>query len=178
MIYQHVYFDQKEQKHDVHYVTDLSPNDVLLGRGAFSINYVGNVIFREMCKDRKEEYKAALKRTEKNSIAKQIVYEVRARKGRFLRLLNCEELIDFPANRGTKTWAVVNSCMVLDKVKQSLRDKDYQRPRIKSSLNTQTNQVSVTSNGADTDINSRQRMNDSFPLALRVCGAFMEVSKT
>ena len=66
-------------------VTELGYNDVLLGRGAASINYVGNVIFREIVKEKRVGYLSSARRQAKDDIAKSIIDIVRSRNGRFLR---------------------------------------------------------------------------------------------
>lgn len=89
------------------YVTELNPNDILLGRGAPVINYEGNVRFRELVSTRKTEYVGTGRHQVKDEIARQIVAEIRNRKGRFLQKIGSlpeEEKLEMP--EGTKVWQV------------------------------------------------------------------------
>jgi hypothetical protein len=118
-------------KHDnidkgVKVVHELGHNDVLLGRGAGSINYVGNVLFREVVKERRDEYLATSKRQLKDSIARDIVQAVALRKGRFLRkIVSDDERKYFGVAKNGNAWIVANYERTLEKVKQSLRDREY-----------------------------------------------------
>jgi hypothetical protein len=110
------------------YVTALQHNDVLLGRGAFAINYVGNVLFRELCRGRRDEYNAALRRKQKTGIAREILREVRSNNGRFLRQATENEQMEAHLQGipfDLKVWVFVDEGRILDKVKQSIRERDY-----------------------------------------------------
>lgn len=96
-------------------ITELGYNDVLLGRGAASINYVGNVIFREIVKEKRVEYLSTARRQTKDDIAKSIIDIVRSRNGRFLRKVPGDQI----------AWVAVENERIIEKVKQSLRDKEY-----------------------------------------------------
>jgi hypothetical protein len=112
-----------ESKKVVH---ELGHNDVLLGRGAGSINYVGNVLFREIVKERRDEYLATSKRQLKDAIAREIVQAVTSRKGRFLRkIVSDDERKYFGVAESDNAWSVADYEKTLEKVKQSLRDREY-----------------------------------------------------
>jgi hypothetical protein len=108
-------------------VTELERNDVLLGRGAASINYVGNVLFREIVRERRDEYLSTARRQTKDDIARQIIDVVSSRNGRFLR-----KIVDVGEKRTlgipehvVNAYVIVGKEKKLEKVKQSLRDKEY-----------------------------------------------------
>lgn len=65
-------------------VTNVGANDVLMGRGAPSTEYEGNVRFRNLVLERREEYMSVDKRKDKHRIAREIVRTIRSRGGRFL----------------------------------------------------------------------------------------------
>ena len=126
--------DSLEQKQSVIFpvfITDLQRHDVLLGRGAFCINYVGNVMFREICISRREEYNSTARRKFKNLIAQEIVEVVHKNGGRFLRQLNDEdEARKLGVPRGARAWVLADDASISEKVKQALREKEY-NPKVK-----------------------------------------------
>lgn len=141
------------------YITDLARNDVLLGRGAFAINYVGNVLFREMCRERRDEYNTVNRRSRKTQIAKEVLSDVFANQGRFLRPVETSEEQEahscgVPA--GTKIWLIVDAKKALDKVKQSIRERDY-LPKSSPSLSATSSSIRgsswcLTQNSSDCSI--------------------------
>lgn len=66
-------------------ITEILPNDVLLGRGALAIGNIGNVSFRSIIKERQAEYVSTSRRKKKDIIAAGIRLEIARRNGRFLR---------------------------------------------------------------------------------------------
>jgi hypothetical protein len=119
--------DKEKDKHEtVQVVYELGHYDVLLGRGAGSINYVGNVLFREIVKERRDEYLSTSKRQSKDAIAREILEAVAARKGRFLRkIVTDDERKHFGIGESDNAWIVADDEKTLEKVKQSLRDREY-----------------------------------------------------
>jgi hypothetical protein len=67
------------------FVTKLSRNDVLIGRGTPSIENEGNIRFRKLVQSRKPEYTSTSKRQVKDWIAWQLVRAISFKQGRFLR---------------------------------------------------------------------------------------------
>ena len=74
----------------VEYITELTPYDVLLGRGTAIANYKGNVAFRAICDERKEEYTSIFEYKPKARIAKEILTKIHALGGRFLKQVEHE----------------------------------------------------------------------------------------
>jgi hypothetical protein len=110
------------------YFTSTGPNDVLLGRGAPIINYEGNVRFRELVSTRKAEYMSTGRHNVKCKIAEQVIDEIHRRNGKFLRTVGTKhEQLELGIAEGTKAWAIANSAVVREKVKQALRDKDPEK---------------------------------------------------
>lgn len=64
---------------------ELTANDVLLGRGPGLSMFAGNLRFRELCDERKDQYQATSNRKQKKGIAEQVFNIVRSRGGRFLK---------------------------------------------------------------------------------------------
>lgn len=112
------------------YVTNLTPNDILLGRGAPIINYEGNVRFRDLVRTRKKEYVGTGRHQIKDDIARQIIEEIIRRKGRFLRKVNPhqEDVSRLHLNGKEKVWRVAEEDVAIEKVKQALRDKEPVKP--------------------------------------------------
>ena len=99
--------------------TFLSPDDVLMGRGARATENEGNVRFRHIVRDRLNEYVAALRRQEKDQIAREILGAVKSRKGRFMRKLDGAD----GCPKKKSLYVVVDDEVALLKVKQALRDQ-------------------------------------------------------
>lgn len=107
------------------FVTELTPNDVLFGRGAPSIDNEGNVRFRQLVQNRKVEYVSTGKRQIKDVIARQVIQAVHQRNGRFLRKIeSLVEAEEMGVPEGITAWATVDDATVLSKVKQALRDRE------------------------------------------------------
>ena len=80
------------------------PNDVLLGRS----KHAGNILFQKLVMDRKREYLAA-GMSNRERLAREIVNDVHARQGRFLKRVE-----------GSKGWWVpISSTDAMKKVRQS-----------------------------------------------------------
>jgi hypothetical protein len=111
------------------YVTELHPNDILMGRGAPIINYEGNVRFRELVRTRKVDYVNTTRHQVKDEIARCILQEIKRRDGHFLRRIDSEgELRRLGiSEEATKAWIIVDNDVALEKVKQALRDKDPEK---------------------------------------------------
>jgi hypothetical protein len=134
------------------YVTDLGPNDVLLGRGRSSVDFDGNVQFRAIINVRLHEYtdrgQKRVKERVKDDVAKSVVELIERLGGRFLKRVetateattvsksasessSCKEKSD---NTGRKPPANVNQAsnnrlyqvaeydVAIEKVKQTFRD--------------------------------------------------------
>ena len=111
-----------------HFVIDVSEVDILLGRGAPIIKHPGNVRFRELVRSRKAEYRRTSQNTGKDLIARELMQEIASRNGRFLRQIDTiEEALALGVPEGVKAWRIADDEVVLQKVKQTLRDRDYVR---------------------------------------------------
>jgi hypothetical protein len=105
-------------------ITELQTNDVIMGRGAGMIHNMGNVRYRELVATRKKEYVRAERNHKKQTIAKQILAEIAHRNGRFVRKVETpEEAKALGIPEGTQAWVLASSDVVLEKVKQALREK-------------------------------------------------------
>merc|ERR1719291_143145 len=97
-------------------IAKLNNRDVLCGRGTGPNLKSGNIAFRDLVHRRKQEYLAANKKHDvnKNRIAKEIVDEVRAKGGRFLRISS--------SHKGAPLgYVLVDEHTVMEKTKQALR---------------------------------------------------------
>jgi len=94
----------------------LNPNDVLCGRGSGPNDYSGNINFRALVLERRDEYLSTSNRASKAKIAKEIVGHVLSLKppGRFLE-------------QQGKAWRVVSEEKALEKAKQALRQNRHRR---------------------------------------------------
>eukprot|EP00977_Amphora_coffeiformis_P006799 scaffold1488_cov141-Amphora_coffeaeformis.AAC.8 len=115
------------------FVVELNENDVLMGRGSPSAEYSGNLRFRQLVIDRREEYLQCTRRNEKHRIAMDIIDTINKRGGRFLqRITTMEEAERLNVPPRTQAWKVVEKGSALYvKVKQLMRDvgEDTQKKR-------------------------------------------------
>ena len=63
----------------------LNPQDVLLGRGDWTVRYEGNVRFRDLIREKRNLFGSASGRSARDLIASDIIRIIRDRGGRFLR---------------------------------------------------------------------------------------------
>lgn len=110
------------------YITDLRADDVLLGRGSGPNDHEGNIRFRQLVADRKNEYMATNHRLTKANIAQEIVAKVYENNGRFLRKLENEELALCGIPDGVDAWAIATDDTIMEKAKQALR-QNSNRPK-------------------------------------------------
>jgi uncharacterized protein (DUF2132 family) len=102
-------------------ILDLNPNDVLLGRGTGTAVYEGNVKFRILIKEYKEQYMSDdTTRHTKAVIANRVVNIIRSRGGRFVRKVK-EEKARGVANR--EVYHEAEEEVALEKCKQALRQQ-------------------------------------------------------
>lgn len=106
------------------YTTELSNNDVLLGRGVPIFNHPGNTRFRQIVQGFKGRYTEASKHQDKNDITQEIIHVIeQTYNGRFLReVKTSDEARSLGIERGTKAWSIVSEADKIKKVKQTLRD--------------------------------------------------------
>lgn len=106
------------------WVTTLRPGDVLFGRGSGPNNREGNITFRRLVKERKEEYNATKNRQIKHNIALDIIATIRTTEnGRFLRKATPKDMNRLGIPQNTEAWCMVDEKAILEKVKQALRQK-------------------------------------------------------
>jgi hypothetical protein len=121
------------------YITEVLAADVLLGRGSGPNDHPGNIQFRKLVAERKDEYMATNHRLTKARIAQEIVDSVFTNKGRFLRKLEGNELVANQIPEGVDAYALVSDeATIMEKAKQALRQntikcKDNNSPSAKYS---------------------------------------------
>ncbi|KAL3909760.1 MAG: hypothetical protein SGILL_007959, partial [Bacillariaceae sp.] len=108
------------------YVTDVTSEDVLFGRGSGPNDHEGNIQFRELVATRKQEYMATNHRQTKATIAKDIVDAVFSAGGRFLKKLEPNEalklnLVTEDNMHSVDYYQVVGDDTIMEKAKQALR---------------------------------------------------------
>jgi hypothetical protein len=111
-------------------ITRIGPHDVLMGRGATSAYYQGNVRFRELVRSRKREYQSCKYHRHKQAIALDIYKAVASHGGRFL--LRAETVLDRATLPNADTnglqepalWVQASHHVALEKIKQALRDNE------------------------------------------------------
>jgi hypothetical protein len=111
------------------YTSITGPNDVFLGQGSSIIRSPGNLYFRHLLQDRRDQYISTCRRKTKNEIAQQIIVKIGERNGRFLRqVLNFGESDNLQeTSRDTKTWIIVDNESVAVTIKQTLRDPNFRQ---------------------------------------------------
>lgn len=103
------------------YVTELTDSDVLFGRGSGPNDHEGNIRFRSLVASRKAEYLATNHRLTKAKIAREIVDQVFAQKGRFLKKMEADDLRRMGLPEGMDAWMGVDDDTIMEKAKQALR---------------------------------------------------------
>jgi hypothetical protein len=180
------------------YVNRPGPEDVLLGRGAPIIKYLGNVKFRAVVKSQKKAYQSTRRHSDKKAIAEDVIQIITSRNGRFLQrvkrggsTVSEEEEADDeevePSELLRSVWKIADEDAVLEKVKQALRDKDgfgarsckaqQVVPRLKNAAAAAANkQASPMMNHHPDNLDGLlrlQQMMSSYPLSHRLIQASM-----
>ena len=97
----------KQQQHAT-FVTELNDHDVLMGRGSPSSEYSGNLAFRQLVIDRRQDYLRCTRRNQKHGIAMEIIQAVIDRGGRFLqRITTLEEAEKLGVPPRVQAWRVL-----------------------------------------------------------------------
>ena len=99
-------------------------------RGASMSRWPGNVQFRKLLSKRTEEYISTSCRAQKHRIAIEIIETIRSRmNGRFLIRASAtgDESMVTESNPGP--WILAEESIIVDKVKQAIREKHYQERR-------------------------------------------------
>ena len=109
---------------DPKYVTELRPHDVLFGRGSGPNDHEGNIRFRQLVAERKSEYMATSHRVTKATIAKEIVNQVFAANGRFMKKVEPCDLKDLGLPEDSDVWEIVGDDTLMEKAKQALRQNN------------------------------------------------------
>jgi hypothetical protein len=100
-------------------ITELSPHDVLLGRGAPNVYYAGNVAFRQLVAPYKAEYMSTSRHPVKHAIVRRILHVIQVeRGGRILR-----QVVSTSGNNN-KAWVQVDMATAEEKIKQALREQE------------------------------------------------------
>jgi len=102
-------------------IIELTPNDVLLGRGTSIANYRGNIAFRAICDERKEEYTSIVQYKPKARIAKEILAKIHSLGGRFLKQVENANDEEGHLEDDVK-WIEADEKTSLEKIKQALRE--------------------------------------------------------
>lgn len=96
-------------------IFDILENDILLGRGALTVNNEGNKRFRTIVEPWKTEYRGG-NRKRKNEIATIVVKEVFQRNGRFLERVSEEQLRHHGLPEQSRAWKVADTNVAMEKV--------------------------------------------------------------
>jgi hypothetical protein len=121
-----------EEKEGALLVAELNPHDVLFGRTADTVNYQGNLRFREMVHARKKAYMGTGRHRAKDEIAREIISTIHRLGGRFLMRVEPPPAAS-SQNAGSssaeereevKYWSIASEAQIAQKVKQALREKD------------------------------------------------------
>ena len=96
-------------------ITRPHDNDILFGRGNAINKHVGNATLREFCSKKRENYKNAFFREQRNEIAKEILHEIHGLTppGRFLMPFGCD----------MSEWVEVDKEKSIAKICQILRER-------------------------------------------------------
>mmetsp|Transcript_8632 Transcript_8632/g.12488 ORF Transcript_8632/g.12488 Transcript_8632/m.12488 type:complete len:407 (+) Transcript_8632:891-2111(+) len=126
-------------------ITELNSSDVLFGRGSGPNDHEGNIRFRALVSERKNEYLATNNRQAKANIAREIVNEVLKKNGRFLKKAPAAEAARGGIPKGVDVWVRVGDEVTMEKAKQALRQNREKGYTVLSSLLQGAGTVSPTS---------------------------------
>lgn len=99
-------------------ITDVTLDDVLLGRGNGVKNWAGNLRYRDLIRSNARSYVACQDRGQKDVIAHRVILQIEEPGGRFLKQLSCE----IEGSLMGATWEKIPRDAALAKVRQALRD--------------------------------------------------------
>ncbi|CAB9496159.1 expressed unknown protein [Seminavis robusta] len=111
------------------YITELNAMDVLFGRGSGPNDHEGNIRFRHLVAERKQEYLATNHRQTKAKIAREIVNKILDDRGRFLKKVEHFEARRLGIPKGVDAWIIVDDDTVMEKAKQALRQNTAKEKR-------------------------------------------------
>lgn len=120
----------------INYTTELLPNDVLFGRGSGPNEHEGNIRFRRMVAERKEQYLGTNHRITKANIAREIVDAVFAVNGRFLKKMDANEHKLCGISEDIEAYVIADENTIMEKAKQALR-QNPQKPKKGDGTNPQ-----------------------------------------
>jgi len=90
--------------------------------GKETLQYIGNVRFRQLVEQKKGEYVATPSREEKDRVARSVKAIVEARNGRFLK-----KAVENPLRKGLVTWLPVEDSVAIQKTKTAFQYVLYQK---------------------------------------------------
>jgi hypothetical protein len=108
------------------YVTELSPHDVLLGRGTGPSKNEGNVNFRIAVEDMKSAYVSTPSRKAKKRIVRKTIKAIKVKNGRFLSKLRKSEIKMLGLSHKI-VYEVVSDSVAVEKTKQAIRYIHYKK---------------------------------------------------
>lgn len=108
-------------------VLDTNEMDVFLGRGKGAFNKQGNVEFRRLVGEKARHYENSRGGETKIQLARQVVAEIQARGGRFLRAVSAAST----DGDIVSAWEQVSQEVAVLKTKQAIRDAGSLRKKSK-----------------------------------------------
>lgn len=126
--YQQVSYGNAPGAHVTMKIRNPKPSDVLCGRGGGINAHEGNIAFRELVQDQKEQYNLAANKNEKAEISQEIVDHVTNRGGRFLQRDESQPFSN-SAGKNTGWWMGIDNIKAIAKTSQALREG---APRIRA----------------------------------------------
>jgi len=147
-----------KKKNTGEFVLEVLPNDVLFGRGSGPNVRKGNIQFRELIKERKQEYLSTNNRRTKLIITSDIISKIYEAGGRFLKKLDDVEAAivlpkvlerlgkkqednfedDFDNHEPTDVYEIQGAAIVMEKTKQALRQNQQKGPHCSRSPNSRS----------------------------------------
>jgi hypothetical protein len=161
------------------FVTHVSVNDVLMGRGANIDKNEGNKRFRELVRMHRNEYMSTSRHQHKQEIATKILNEIVARGGSFLKKV--ENPIDrarLKVPNGVDAWYYVPKDVTIRKIKQALRGEDKKgEPSSQTNLVTTSNSTLLDNSEHDVPSSLSSAIdNESMEAVLRSSSASQHVA--
>ena len=108
----HIQTEPKVQDSFAYLVSEPSVHCVVFGRDKFAHKHPGNIFFRQLVSELREDYQSTKVRKKKASITRQIINAILSKGGRFLKKSSLEN---------TEGWYQVDDVQVYEKVSHALR---------------------------------------------------------
>lgn len=116
------------------YITQVGPNDIVVGRGVNIASFPGNVQYRALIALHKKTYSSTGRHRRKQEVAVQVLRSLKKRGARCLRQATESEKVGWNIPVGVDAWVILRNytAQLLIKIKQALREFDNRKASTQS----------------------------------------------